>query len=85
MDEEKSPSKGISQEAINTLLDLSLTTEEALDKSAEITIREAEQRPTLDDFFEATERQEKEAILQKMFDGTLTPEELEAFFPKDDD
>lgn len=77
--------KGISQEAINTLLDLSLTTEEALAKSAEITIKEAEKRPTLDDFFEATERQEKEAILQKMYGGTLTKEELEAFFPKDDD
>ncbi len=77
--------EGVSQDAIDALLDLSLTTEEALAKSAEITIREAEQRPTLDDFFEATERQEKEAILQKMFDGTLTPEELEAFFPKDDD
>lgn len=75
--------KGISQEAINTLLDLSLTTEEALNKSAEITIKEAEQRPTLDDFLEATERQEKEAILQKIYGGTLTPEELEAFFPKD--
>ena len=35
--------KGISQEAINTLLDLSLTTEEALNKSAEITIKEQEQ------------------------------------------
>lgn len=41
--EKKSPSKGISQEAINTLLDLSITTEEALDKSAEITIKEAKQ------------------------------------------
>ena len=40
-------------------------------------------RPTLDDFFEATERQEKEAILQEIYGGTLTPEELEAFFPKD--
>ena len=38
--EKESPNKGISQEAINTLLDLSLTTEEALNKSAEITIRE---------------------------------------------
>ncbi len=147
--EKKSPSKGISQEAINTLLDLSLTTEEALNKSAEITIREAEEiaklnksekesrddmihrwsmtndlqefvtlgkelhpeitekfwtlvfkdsyktkeekanqqygRPTLEDFFAATGRQEKEAILQKMYGGTLTPEEIEGFFPKDDD
>ena len=145
--EKKSPSKGISQEAINTLLDLSITTEEALDKSAEITIREAEEiaklnksekesrddmihrwsmtndlqefvrlgkelhpeitekfwtlvfkdsyktkeekakqqygRPTLDDFFAATDRQEKETILQKMYDGLLTPEEIDAFFPKD--
>ena len=41
--EKESPSKGISQEAINTLLDLSITTEEALEKSAEISIREAEE------------------------------------------
>lgn len=44
---------------------------------------EEKKRPTLDDFLEATERQEKEAILQEIYGGTLTPEELEAFFPKD--
>ena len=77
---EKSPSKGISQEAINTLLDLSITTEEALDKSAEITIREAEQeRPTWDDFFSVESREEKIAILDKMFGGSLTQEEVERF------
>ncbi len=143
--EKESPSKGISQEAINTLLDLSITTEEALDKSAEITIREAEEiadlnkpekesrsdvvhrwsmtndlqefvrigkelhpeiteefwtlvfkdsyktkeeakkQPTLDDFFAAESRQEKEVILQKILGKSLTPEEIDAFFPKDDD
>ena len=37
----------------------------------------------MDDSFDAEGRQEKEAILQKMFKGTLTPEEIELFFPKD--
>ncbi len=46
-------------------------------------VQEERQQPTWDDFLNATERQEKEAILQEMYDGTLTPEELEAFFPKD--
>ncbi len=77
--------EGVSQDAIDALLDLSLTTEEAVTKSAEISIREAEERPTLDDFFDAEGRQVKEAILQKIYGGTLTPEEIEAFFPKDDD
>ena len=76
--EKKSTNKGFSQEAINTLLDLSLTTEEALDKSAEITIRE-QQRPTWDDFFSATKKQEKIAILEKMYGGALTQEEIERF------
>lgn len=44
-----------------------------------------QQQPTWEDVLETTERQEKEAILQKMYGGTLTPEELEAFVPKDDD
>ncbi len=77
--------EGASQDAIDALLDLSITTEEAVVKSAEITIREAEERPTWEDFFDAEGRPEKEAILQKMFDGSLSPEEIEAFFPKDDD
>lgn len=76
--EKKSTNKGFSQEAINTLLDLSLTTEEALDKSAEITIRE-QQRPTWDDFISATKKQEKIAILEKMYGGALTQEEIERF------
>ncbi len=45
--------------------------------------KEEKQRPTLEDFFDAKDRKEKEAILQEMYGGTLTPEELEAFFPKD--
>ena len=76
--EKKSTNKGFSQEAINTLLDLSLTTEEALDKSAEITIRE-QQRPTWDDFISATKKQEKIAILEKMYGWALTQEEIERF------
>ncbi len=42
-------------------------------------------RPTWSDFYAAESRQEKEAVLQKIFKGTLTPEENELFFPKDDD
>lgn len=42
-------------------------------------------RPTWEEFFDAEGRQRKEAILQQMYGGTLTPEEIEAFFPKDDD
>ena len=38
-----------------------------------------EPRPTWDDFINATTRQEKEAILQEMYDGELTPEEVEGF------
>lgn len=75
--------EGVSQYAIDALLDLSLTTEEALAKSAEITIREAEQRLTLDDFFAATDRKEKEVILQKILGESLTPEEMAKFFPED--
>ncbi len=44
---------------------------------------EEKQRPTLEDFFGAESRKEKEVILQEIYGGTLTPEELEAFFPKD--
>ena len=44
-----------------------------------------QQQPAWEDVLETTERQEKEAILQKMYGGTLTPEEPEAFVPKDDD
>ncbi len=32
---------------------------------------------------EADTVEEQKALLQKMYGGTLTPEELEAFFPKD--
>lgn len=42
-------------------------------------------RPTWSDFYAAESMQKKEAILQQIFKGTLTPEEMEQFFPKDDD
>ena len=71
------------EEALKILrTDPILTEEEAQEMSKNWPKLNQEQRPTLEDFFEATDRREKEAILQKMDDGTLTPEELEAFFPK---
>ena len=36
-------------------------------------------RPTWDDFFSAESREEKIAILDKMYGGLLTPEEIEGF------
>ncbi len=36
-------------------------------------------RPTWDDFFSAESREEKIALLDKMFGGSLTPEEIERF------
>lgn len=36
-------------------------------------------RPTWDDFFSVESREEKIAILDKMFGGSLTPEEVESF------
>lgn len=41
--------------------------------------------PSWGAFYAAEGRQEKEAILRKIFKGTLTPEEMEQFFPKDGD
>ncbi len=40
-------------------------------------------RPTWDDFFSAESRKEKIAILDKMYGGTLTPEEIEGFLAID--
>ena len=39
--------------------------------------------PSWGDFYASESRQEKEAILQKIFNGALTPKETELFFPKD--
>ncbi len=49
-----------------------------------ITEEERRLRPSLDDFIAATDRLEKEMILQKIYAWTLTPEELAMFFPPDD-
>ncbi len=40
-------------------------------------------RDMLRELHTAKNREEQEAILQKMYDGTLTPEDLAKFFPKD--
>lgn len=40
-------------------------------------------RPSWGDFYAAEGRQEKEAILRGIFNGSLTSEEIELFFPKD--
>ncbi len=40
-------------------------------------------RPTWDDFFNAESREGKIAILDKMYGGTLTPEEIEGFLAID--
>ena len=64
---------------------LNFSVEEAKELLAKMNERRKEQHPTWEEFFDATKREEKEAILQKMYGGTLTPEEIEAFFPKDDD
>lgn len=41
------------------------------------------ERPTWEDFFAATERKEKENIIQGIFDWTLSQEEIEMFFSED--
>ncbi len=37
----------------------------------------------LHELYATENREEQEAILQKMYDGSLTPEEIETFFPND--
>ncbi len=56
---------------------LNFSVEEAKELLAKMNERRKEQRPTWEDFFDATKREEREAILQKMYGGTLTPEEIE--------
>lgn len=67
---------------------LHFTEEKARETLAELKAIEEEAkqqigRPTWDDFFNAESREEKEAILDKMFGGLLTQEEIEGFLALD--
>ena len=74
------------QEIIETAAKLKMdpvTMEEAMEivemhKETKIPLAE-QQRPTWDDFFSVESREEKIALLDKMFGGSLTPEEIERF------